>query len=95
MLAIIVNLLLFIGSNKNVQGFATPWTGAHQAPVLYYLPEFAQIHVHLIGDAIQWSYPLSSPSSPALSFLASGSFPMSQFFELGVQSFGASTTVLQ
>ena len=34
-------------------------------PVLYHLPEFAQVHVHWIGDAIQPSYPLSSPSPPA------------------------------
>ena len=33
--------------------------------VLHYLPEFAQAHVHRVGDAIQPSYPLS-PSSPAL-----------------------------
>ena len=31
-------------------------------PVLQYLPEFAQTHVHCIGDAIQPSHPLSSPS---------------------------------
>ena len=30
------------------------------------LPEFAQIHVHWVGDAIQPSHPLSSPSPPAL-----------------------------
>ena len=35
-------------------------------PVLHYLPEFAQIHVHWVGDAIQPSHPLSSPSPPAL-----------------------------
>ena len=34
--------------------------------VLHYLPEFAQIHVNWVGDAIQPSHPLSS-SSPALS----------------------------
>ena len=34
-------------------------------PVLHYLPEFAQIHVHWVGDAIQPSRPLSSPSPPA------------------------------
>ena len=34
-------------------------------PVLYYLPQFAQTHVHWIGDAIQPSYPLSSPSLPS------------------------------
>ena len=31
-------------------------------PVLHYLPEFAQIHVHWVSDAIQPSHPLSSPS---------------------------------
>ena len=30
--------------------------------VLYYLPEFAQIHVHWVCDAIQQSHPLSHPS---------------------------------
>ena len=29
------------------------------------LPEFTQIHVHWVGDAIQPSHPLSSPSPPA------------------------------
>ena len=36
-------------------------------PVLYYLPEFAQIHVHWVGDAIHPSHPLLSPSPPAFS----------------------------
>ena len=31
-------------------------------PVLYYLPEFAQTHVHRVGDVIQPSHPLSPPS---------------------------------
>ena len=34
--------------------------------VLHYLLEFAQTHVHWVGDAIQPSYPLSPPSLPAL-----------------------------
>ena len=34
-------------------------------PVLHYLPEFAQTHVHQVSDAIQLSHPLLS-SSPAL-----------------------------
>ena len=34
-------------------------------PVLHHLLELAQTHVHLIGDAIQPSHPLSSPSPPA------------------------------
>ena len=35
-------------------------------PVLDYLPEFAQTHVHCVGDAIQPSHPLSSPSPSAI-----------------------------
>ena len=34
-------------------------------PVLHYLPELAQTPVHRVSDAIQPSYPLSSPSPPA------------------------------
>ena len=35
-------------------------------PVHYQLPESIQTHVHQVGDAIQPSHPLSSPSPPAL-----------------------------
>ena len=35
-------------------------------PVHHQLPESTQTHVHWVGDAIQPSYPLSSPSPPAL-----------------------------
>ena len=34
-------------------------------PVLHQLPEFTKTHVHPVGDAIQPSHPLSSPSPPA------------------------------
>ena len=34
-------------------------------PVHHQLPELAQTHIHQIGDAIQPSHPLSSPSPPA------------------------------
>ena len=34
-------------------------------PVVHYLPEFAQTHVHRVGDATQPSHPLSSASPPA------------------------------
>ena len=34
-------------------------------PVHHQLPEFTQIHVYRVGDAIQPSHPLSSPSPPA------------------------------
>ena len=36
-------------------------------PVLHYLPEIAQNHVHWVDDAIQLSHALSSPSPPAFS----------------------------
>ena len=35
-------------------------------PVLHYLPEFAQTHVHWFSDAIQSFHSLSPPSPPAL-----------------------------
>ena len=35
-------------------------------PVHYQLPESTKTHVHRVGDAIQPSLPLSSPSPPAL-----------------------------
>ena len=35
-------------------------------PVYHQLPEFTQIHVHRVSDAMQPSHPLSSPSPPAL-----------------------------
>ena len=34
-------------------------------PVHHQLPEFTQTHAHRVGDAIQPSHPLSSPSPPA------------------------------
>ena len=54
-------------------------------PVHHQLLEFAQTHVHQVGDAIQPSHPLSSHLQ---SFPASGSFQMSQIFASGGQSIG-------
>ena len=36
-------------------------------PVHHQVPELTQTHVHWVSDAIQPSYPLSSPSPPAFS----------------------------
>ena len=58
-----------VQSLSRVRLFATPWTVAldgYRLPVLHYLLELAQIHVHWIGEAIQPSHPLSPPSPPAL-----------------------------
>ena len=35
-------------------------------PVLHYVIEFAQVHVHWVSDALQPSHPLSPPCPPAL-----------------------------
>ena len=43
-------------------------------PVLHYLPELAQTHVHWVSDAIQPSHLLSFPFFCLQSFPASGSF---------------------
>ena len=65
-------------------------------PVHHQLPELTQTHVYRVRDAIQPSHLLLSPSPPALSFPASGSFPMRQFFPSGGQStrVSASTSIL-
>ena len=57
------------------------------------LPELAQTHLHQAGDAIQPSYPLSSPFSPAFNLSQHlNSFRMSQLFASGGQSIGASVS---
>ena len=61
-------------------------------PVRHQLPEFTQTHVHQVGDAIQPSHPLSSPSPPALNLSQHQglSFQMSQLFASSGQSIGVS-----
>ena len=49
-----------MGLGQNV-GLLWEWW----VPVHHQLPEFTQIHVHRVSDAIQPSHPLSSPSPPA------------------------------
>ena len=74
----------------NPMNYSTPGL-----PVHHQLPEFTQTHVHPDGDAIQPSYPLSSPSPPhpsRQSLPASESFPMSQLFTWGGQSIGVSAS---
>ena len=61
-------------------------------PVHHQLPEFTQTHIHRVGDAIQASHPLFSPSPPAFSLSQQQSFPMSQLFAWGGQSIGVSAS---
>ena len=64
-------------------------------PVLHNLPELAQTHAHWIGDVIQPSHLLSSPSPPALNLSqhqslfqwVSSSHQMAKVLELQLQSF--------
>ena len=59
-------LLLLLFSRSVVSDSLRPHGLQHAGfPVLHHHPEFVQIHVHRVGDAIQPSHPLSSPSPPA------------------------------
>ena len=58
-------------------------------PVHCQLPEFTQTHEHWVGDAIQPSHPLLSPS-PAFNL---SQHQMSQLFSSGGQSIGVSASV--
>ena len=60
-------------------------------PVHHQLPEFTQTRVHQVGDAIQPSHPLSSPSLPTFNLSQHQSSPRSQFFTLGGQNIGVSS----
>ena len=57
--------LLFLFSCQFISDSLRPHGLQHASfPVLHYLLEFAQVHVHWVSDAIQPSHPLS-PSSPS------------------------------
>ena len=58
-------------------------------PIHHQLPESTQTHVHCVGDAIQPSHPLLSPSPPALNL----SQHQSQLFAWGGQSTGVSASI--
>ena len=64
-----------------------------ELPVYHQPPKLAQTHVHRVGDAIQPSHPLFSPSPPAFNLSQhQGFFLMSQLFASGGQSIGASAS---
>ena len=66
MLSTIQRLLLFSHSSCLTLCYPIDYS-TPGFPVLHYLPEFAQTHVHWVDDAIQPSYPLSPLSPYALS----------------------------
>ena len=61
-------------------------------PVHHQLLELAQNHVHQVGNAVQPSHPLSSPSPPAFNHSSIKVFQMSQFFPSGGQRIGVSAS---
>ena len=77
-----------VQSLSHVQLFVTLWTAGF--PVLHFLLEFAQTHVHWISDGFQPSHSLSPLLLLPSVFLSSKVFSMSQLFVSGGQSTGAS-----
>ena len=64
-------------------------------PVHHQLPELAQTHVHRVGDAIQSSHPLLSPSPPAFNLSQhQGLFQRVGSSYKGDQSIGVSASAL-
>ena len=61
-------------------------------PFPYHLPEFAQVHVHWVGDAIQPSHPLSPLLLPSI--FASIKVFSSWLFASSGQRIGASASAL-
>ena len=59
-------------------------------PILHYFPEFAQTHVHCVGNDIQPSHPLPAPSLPAPNL---SQHPMSQLFASGGQFWSFSFSI--
>ena len=82
----------FSSVNQSCPILCDPMNGSTPGlPVHHQPPEFTQIHLHRVSDAIQPSHPRSFPSPPAPQSLpALNTFPMSQLFTWGGQSTGAS-----
>ena len=78
-----------VQSLSRVRLFVTPWTAAHQASLSITNSGSPLKPMHWVGDAIQPSHPLLSPSPPAFSLSQHQSVLMSQFFATGGQSIGA------
>ena len=86
--AILVQLL------RHVWFFATPnWTASHQDSLSFTISQslikFTSIELVMLSNRLILCHPLSSCPQ---SFPTSGSFPVSQVFQLGGQSIGASAS---
>ena len=73
-ISILVSIAIYFNQFSSVTQLCTtlsnPMDGSTPGfPVHHQLPELTQTHVHRIGDAIQPSHPLSSPSPPVFNLL--------------------------
>ena len=93
-LAIVNSADMSISSVQSCPTLCDPMNcGTPGLPVHHQLPEFSQTHAHRVGDALQTSHPLSSPSPPAPNpSQHQGFFPMSQLFAWSGQSIGVSSS---
>ena len=71
-MCLMMNFLVWLAFSSVSQSVVSDSLGPHglqhsRLPVHHQLLEFTQTHVHRVGDAIQTSHPLSSPSPPAFS----------------------------
>ena len=57
---------------------------------VHYFPEFAELHIHWVGNAIQPSHPLLFPSPPTFNLSQHQGLFKCQFFASGGQSTGVS-----
>ena len=80
--------------SSGVQSCLTVWDpmdcSMPALPVHHQLLEFIQTHVHWVGDAIQSSHPLSSPSPLAFHLFQLHGHFKSQFYASGGQGIGVS-----
>ena len=71
--------------------FASPWTTAQQSSH-HQLLQLAQTHVHRVGDAIQPSHPLLSPSPPTFNISQHRVFSDESVLHIRWPSIGASAS---
>ena len=85
-------LLLLFSFTKSCPALCDPMDcSTPDLPILHYLLEFVQTHVHWVGHIIQSSHPLSLPSPPALNLSQhQGLSQLSQLFVSQWPCIGAS-----
>ena len=84
-------MFLVVRLLSHVLLFATPWTAAHQGSLSFTI-SLSLLKLMSIESVMPSNHLILSSSSCLQSFLASGSFLMSQLFISGGQSIGASAS---